>query len=120
METRNHLNKRNKLKQVATTRINMKKSLIILGVILFTSMTITSCGKKASDYENIIKEYKEVLCIGMNSNSSTSDKSKALERQLELNKEYEAALKDLSQDEQSKLMMSWSTAVSEGMTGKCD
>lgn len=99
----------------------MKKLMTIFGAIFFISLTLASCGKKSSDYENIIKEYKKVLCVVMNDkNSSMSDKTKALQRQQELNKEYEEALKNLSAEEQSKLMMSWANALAEVSDGKCD
>jgi hypothetical protein len=99
----------------------MKKLMTIFGVIIFSSAILTSCGKKASNYEGIVKEYKKVLCVVMDkNNNSMSDKTKALQRQLELNKEYEEALKNLSQDEKSKLMMSWANALAEVSDGKCD
>ncbi len=95
--------------------------MTIFGVILFASAILTSCGKKASDYEGITKEYKKVLCVVMDkNNNSMSDKTKALQRQLELNKEYEEAIKNLSPDEKSKLMMSWANIMAEVSDGKCD
>ena len=95
--------------------------MTIFGVILLASAILTSCGKKASNYEGIVKEYKKVLCVGMDkNNNSMSDKTKALQRQLELNKEYEEALKNLSVDEQPKLMMSMANAMAEAADGKCD
>jgi len=99
----------------------MKNLKTIFGAVIFASFMLTSCGKKASDYEGIVKEYKKVLCVGMDkNNNSMSDKTKALQRQLELNKEYEEALKNLSQDEKSKLIMSWANALAEVSDGKCD
>ena len=95
--------------------------MTIFGAILIAATILTSCGKKASDYENIIKEYKEVACVVMDkNNNSMSDKTKALQRQLELNKEYEEAIKNLSLEEKSKLMMSWANALAEVSDGKCD
>ena len=52
--------------------------------------------------------------------NSMSDKTQALSRQLELNKEYEEALKNLSNEEKSKLMMNWAKALAEVADGKCD
>ena len=99
----------------------MKKSMTILGGILIAATVLTSCGKKASDYDNIVKEYKKILCVVMDeNNNSMSDKTKALQRQQELNKEYEEAIKNLSQEEKSKLMMSWANALAEVRDGKCD
>ena len=99
----------------------MKNLKTIFGAVIFASFMLTSCGKKASDYEGIAKEYKKVLCVVMDkNNNSISDKTKALQRQQELNKEYEEALKNLSQDEKSKLMMSWANALAEVSDGKCD
>jgi hypothetical protein len=99
----------------------MRKIMTIFGVILFASAILTSCGKKASDYEGIVKEYKMVLCVVMDKNNgSMSDVDKALQRQQELNKEFDEAIKNLSQDEKSKLFMSWSNAVAEVTDGKCD
>jgi hypothetical protein len=99
----------------------MKKSMTIFGAILIAATILSSCGKKASDYENIVKEYKKVLCIVMDkNNNSISEKTKALQRQQELNKEYEEAIKNLSQEEKSKLMMSWANALAEVSDGKCD
>jgi hypothetical protein len=106
--------------KVATTQNKMKKLMTIFGAILFASVILTSCGKKASEYEKLTKEYKNVLCIGMGNWSSLSDKTKALQRQLELNKEYEEALKSLPQDEKAKLMMSWANIMAEVADGKCD
>jgi hypothetical protein len=103
----------------------MKKVMTIFGAILFASVILTSCGKKASDYDTLVKEYKQVLCTVMSSTqgkegASMSDATKALQRQQELNKEYEEAIKNLSGDEQSKLMMNWANALAEVSDGKCD
>ncbi|NVJ88985.1 MAG: hypothetical protein HWD82_06050 [Flavobacteriaceae bacterium] len=99
----------------------MKKSMTIFGAILIVATILTSCGKKASDYDSIVKEYKDILCVVMDkNNNSMSDKTKALQRQQELNKEYEEALKNLSQEEKSKLMMSWANSLAEVSDGKCD
>ena len=99
----------------------MKKVITNLGVFLLICTTLASCGKKASDFEYIVKEYKKTLCVVMGkNNNSISDKTKALQRQQDLNKEYEEAVKSLSQEEQSKLMMSWANALAEVSDGKCD
>ena len=87
---------------------------------VFASSILASCGKEASDYEKLTKEYKEVLCIAGETDASLSEKSKALQKQIELNVKYEEALKSLSQDEKSKLMLSWSNAMLEASTGQCD
>jgi len=102
-------------------KIIMKKNMVFIGAIIVASVLFSSCGKKASDYENLVKEYKQVLCVGMGKKgNSLSDKTQALSRQLELNKEYEEALKNLSNEEKSKLMMNWAKALAEVADGKCD
>ncbi|MBM3922427.1 MAG: hypothetical protein FJ340_04385 [Sphingomonadales bacterium] len=99
----------------------MKKTIQFFGVLLLCSTLMISCSKKASDYDNLVKEYKKVLCIVMDkNNSSMSEKTKALQRQQELNTEYQEALTNLSQEEKSKLLMSWANAVAEVGDGKCD
>jgi hypothetical protein len=121
VETRTFKKTEHNQTKVATTQNKMKKTMTIFWAILFASTIFIGCGKKASDYEGIIKEYKKVYCIGMyKNNESMSDKTKALQRQLELNKEYEEALKNLSADEKSKLMMSWANAMAEVADGNCD
>ena len=64
----------------------MKKIIIISFLILM----ICNCGSGTSavSFQHIIDEYKEVLCVNQSSSSSISEKTKALERQLELNSEY--------------------------------
>jgi aromatic ring hydroxylase len=99
----------------------MKKAMTILGAILFVSATSTSCVKMASDYDNILREYKKMLCVLMDeNNNSMSDKTKSLQRQQELNKEFQEAMKKLSQDEKSNLLRSWANALVEVGEGKCD
>ncbi len=99
----------------------MKKAMTILGAIFFVSATSTSCVKKASDYDNIIREYKKMLCVLMDeNNNSMSDKRKSLQSQQELNKEFQEAIKKLSQDEKSKLLRSWANALGDVGDGKCD
>jgi uncharacterized lipoprotein YehR (DUF1307 family) len=87
-------------------------------VILSLSIAITGCGKKASTYDSLIKEYKKCVSTGLDKNAALSDKTKALQRQLELNKEYETALKTLSQEEAAKLMAAWANAMAEASEGK--
>lgn len=83
------------------------KLIIICVAFVFASSILASCGKEASDYEMLTKEYKEVLCITLGmTDASLSEKSKAVQKQNKLNLEYEEALKSLSQDEKSKLMLS--------------
>ena len=100
----------------------MNKLMIICGAIVIASSILASCGeKKASDYEELTKEYKEVLCIAVGgTDASLSEKSKALQKQMDLNVKYEEALKSLSQDEKSKLMLSWANAMLEASAGQCD
>lgn len=99
----------------------MKKAMTILGGILFVSATSTGCVTMASDYDNILREYKKMLCVLMDeNNNSMSDKTKSLQRQQELNKEFQEAMKKLSQDEKSNLLRSWANALVEVGEGKCD
>ena len=111
-----------KVKRVGTQKlINMKQKLTILAALLVAFTLVASCGKKATEYDSLIKEYKKVLCINMDQNNhSMSEKTQALTRQLELNKEYEEAIKTLSTEEKSKLMMNWANALAEVSEGKCD
>lgn len=88
--------------------------LVVSLLILFSR-----CGKSAKDYKYIVDEYKNVMCIGMN-NSSLTEKTKALQRQQELNKEFEEALKNLSVEEQGKLEMEMSIALANVAEGKCE
>jgi len=97
----------------------MKKIIsMCLMVFLFCSCGSSS---KAQSFQYIVDEYKQVICVNMNQDSSVSmtDRTKALNRQLELNKEYEEALLKLSNAEKSKLIMSWALAVSEAADGNC-
>ena len=98
----------------------MRKMISIFGVVVLFMTLLAGCSKEASDYDHLLKEYKEVVCIGMDTHSSMSEKTSALERQLELNSEYEKALKVLSKKEQSKLIMNWSKVMAEVADGKCD
>lgn len=89
-------------------------------LILGTSILIlVSCGQKADDYQNLIDEYKDIICISQDSTASLSAKTSALSRQLELQKEYTNALSKLSNDEKAKFMMKWSVAMAEASEGKC-
>lgn len=90
---------------------------ITLGISL---LLLVSCGKKADDYKSLITEYKDIICISQNPNSSLTDKTNALSRQLELQKEYTDALSELDNDEKAKFMMQWSVALSEASEGKCN
>jgi hypothetical protein len=98
----------------------MKNFTKTLATILLFTALITGCGKKASDYNYLVKEYKEVVCIGMDQNASMTEKNQALQRQMELNTEYEKALESLSQKEKAKLILAWSHAMAEVSDGNCD
>lgn len=98
----------------------MKKHFKTFAVIIIASGLLVGCGKKASDYNYLVKEYKKVVCIGLDNSSSMSEKTKALQRQNELNVEYQEALESLSDKEQAKLMMAWGNAMAEVADGKCD
>jgi len=98
----------------------MKKHFKTFAVIIIASGLLVSCGKKASDYNHLVKEYKKVVCIGMDNSSSMAQKTKALQRQNELNIEYEEALESLPDKEKAKLMMAWGNAMAEVADGKCD
>lgn len=92
------------------------KSTLILGSCF---LILVSCGKKAEDYQNLIDEYKDIICISQDSTASLSAKTSALSRQLELQKEYTDALSDLDNEEKTKFMMKWSVAIAEASEGKC-
>ena len=95
--------------------------MIICGAIVIASSFLASCGKKASDYQKLTKEYKEVLCITLGmTDASLSEKSKAVQKQNKLNLEYEEALESLSKAERSKLKISWGVAMLEASEGICD
>jgi len=96
------------------------KKIILMCLMVFLFWSCGS-GSKAQSFQYIIDEYKQVVCINMNQDTSVSmtDRTKALNRQLELNKEYEQALRKLSDSEKSKLMMSWALVMSEVADGNC-
>jgi len=98
----------------------MKKQVKNFALVLVVSAFLVSCGKTANDYNYLVKEYKKVVCIGMDNSSSMSEKTKALQRQNELNVEYQEALESLSTKEQAKLIMAWSNAMAEVADGKCN
>lgn len=98
----------------------MKKHLKAFAVIVIATGLLVSCGKSANDFDHLIREYKKVVCIGLDNSSSMSQKAKALQRQNELNVEYQEALESLSDKEQAKLMMAWGNAMAEVADGKCD
>ena len=82
-------------------------------------LILISCGKKADDYQNLIDEYKDVICISQDPSASLSGKASALNKQLELQKEYTDALGELDNEEKTKFMMKWSVALAEASEGKC-
>ena len=94
------------------------KKLLISSILI---LTIYSCGDgtSATSFQHIIDEYKSVMCVGFSSSASMTERTNALARQLELNKEYEEALLKLSDSEKSKLIMSWAKALAEVTDGDC-
>ena len=98
----------------------MRKMISIFGLVVLLTTLLAGCGKTASDYKHLVKEYKEVVCIGMDKQTSMSEKAAALQRQMELNSEYEKALKTLPEKEKSKLIMAWGKVMAEVVDGKCD
>lgn len=87
---------------------------------LFVCFILISCGKKASDYNYLTKEYKNIICISKDPSATVSQKMKALQSQLSLQNEYMTALKNLNNDEKAKFIMNWSVALSEANEGNCD
>lgn len=98
----------------------MRNLVTTASLAVLVSLLISGCGKKAEDYESIVSEYKKVVCVGMSQSSSLSEKTQALQRQQELNKEYQDAINNLSNEEKSKLMLSWAKALAEASEGKCN
>lgn len=96
----------------------MKITNIIL--LLFACLILNSCGKKASDYDHLINEYKDIICISKDTNATMTQKTEALQRQLSLQNEYINALKDLSNEEKAKFMLNWSAALSKANDGDCN
>lgn len=104
-----------------TVIMKRKLSTLIIGFALFPLLFASiGCSNKADSYEHLVKEYREVLCIVMDENAEFSVKTKALERQVELNEEYQKAVSELSGDEQGKLMTSWANMAMEVSEGKCN
>tara|TARA_B110000196_G_C20693550_1_gene451943 strand:- start:208 stop:504 length:297 start_codon:yes stop_codon:yes gene_type:complete len=96
------------------------KKIILMCLMIFSFWSCGS-GPSAESFQYIVDEYKQVICVHMDKNSSASmsDRTKALSRQIELNKEYEEALLKLSDAEKSKFMMSWALVLSEVVDGNC-
>lgn len=98
----------------------MKKTKLFILSALITLFLI-SCGAKSDKYDSLVNEYKKVLCIGFDTtNESMSEKTQALQRQQELNKELEKAYNELEGEEESKLRMKVANAMAEVSDGKCD
>ena len=91
---------------------------MILSIAL-TAFILNGCGESADQYQSLIDEYKNVMCIGMDPNVPMSEKTVALNRQVELNEEYKQVLLKLSAKEQQNLTMRWAKAVAEVSEGKC-
>lgn len=96
----------------STFRFYARKVAPFLAFV-FLGLGISGCGKKASDFDPLITEYKQCLETAMDQTSSLSEKTKALQRQLELNNEYQSALQALGSGERQKLMMKWAVMLSE-------
>jgi outer membrane murein-binding lipoprotein Lpp len=41
----------------------MRKMISIFGLVVLFTTLLAGCGKTASDYNYLVKEYKEVVCI---------------------------------------------------------
>jgi len=85
------------------------------GCLLFGS----GCGKVASQYDTLVTQYKQELCLAYRSKVA-DEKKKSRERQAQLTKDYEAALASLSATEKAKLELKWSVAQAEASQGNCD
>lgn len=89
-------------------------------LFIFACLMLHSCGKKASDYDHLINEYKNIICISKDTNATMTQKTQALQKQLNLQNEYMNALNDLNNDEKAKFMMNWSAALAEANDGYCN
>jgi len=89
-------------------------------LFIFACLILNSCGKKASDYDHLINEYKDIICISKDTNATMTQKTEALQRQLSLQNEYINALKDLSNEEKATFMLNWSSALAKANDDYCD
>lgn len=94
------------------------KTETMLAILIAGIMLVSCGGPSAADYQHIIDEYKEVLCIGMNPTSFTAQ-TEAFERQLELNDEYLKSLAKLSTKEKQKFQMQWAKILAQVADGDC-
>ncbi|MCH2133524.1 MAG: hypothetical protein MK116_07225 [Phycisphaerales bacterium] len=92
------------------------KTILCLAV---TTIILAGCGDSADQYQGLIDEYKHVMCVGMDPNASMTAKTEALNRQLELNQEYQLALQSLPPEAQQKLIMAWTKVMAEVADGNC-
>ena len=98
----------------------MKKGITLSAVLFSVTLLLSSCGKKASDYDNLVKEYKDVMCVSARGGASMEDMAKALEKQAKLNEELKAATENLSDEEKVKLASSLAKVFQEISEGKCN
>ena len=90
-------------------------------ILVLAPMVLIGCdGSSADQYQWIVDEYKEVLCIGYDRNASMTAKTEALGRQLQLNEEYKKALASLSLGDQQVLLLAWTKALAEVVDGDCN
>ncbi|MCS3685394.1 hypothetical protein GGP62_003077 [Salinibacter ruber] len=91
--------------------------------MLFVLFSVVGCGggKSADDYQGLIDDYEEALCVNASSNSSASatERTEALERQQEIQKELQAALEELPREEKSALRMDMSKVMAKAGDGNC-
>ena len=90
-----------------------------LPILFIASLALAGCGGSASDYQSLVDEYKDVMCIGMDPNATMTAKTEALSRQIALNEEYLKAINSLGLKEKQALMMAWAKAVAEVADGNC-
>ena len=89
------------------------------GLFVGANLLGAGCGMMASQYDDLVTRYKQELCLAYQSKAK-DEKTKSLERQAQLNKDYEAALASLSETEKAKLTLKWSMAQAQASQGNCD
>lgn len=89
---------------------------------LFLVVVLMGCGSGGASAKGkkFIKDYKEILCIGLSRTASEKEKSIALMKLLEFNKQMDAITEAMTPDEQVEFAFELSAANIDAEAGKCN
>jgi hypothetical protein len=89
--------------------------------LALTGLFFLSCSKKATDFQGLIKSYKQVMCTTMSATeSSLKEREKGMKKLNDIKQECLESLKYLKQEEKEKFHQMMAEAELEVAEGKCD